>query len=568
VKRYALLGPPNVGKSTLFYTLTGVYIKTGNYPGTTVEIHRAYLKWDGEKIEIVDLPGVQHPDNPLDEDEKIAMREAIEGSYDGVVVVAAPHAVETALKIAEVVSKYKPTAVVFNMADLWTPPYSEEELSKALGLPVVYVSAAKRQGVGKLKELLGKGLPRGEVRPVKLEPPATAVVKSSILARPVFAVLALMTLGVLSMLILMAVVEGITPWGAELPVSIAKVLDAVGEAGARWITENIGGLAGRFVAEALWGTLLTLLTISVYVFVALSLVIFYEDSGIIPLLSKSLERQLIRLGIPPRGVVCLLVGASCNVPAVAAARVLWGASNRVLTALLLPYVPCAARLAIFAAVATAALTHMPYLIPLAVFLPYTAAFLAVLLASLIYRRMLGLEVLSAGGEVPPSPILFPNLRIYAVKVAVEFRDFFYRVAPLLLATMLILWPLQTFGPGGVADNMSGSYLATAGKALEPLFAPLGLPWEVVVPLVGGWIFKEVVLGLLEATGGLELFASLPPPSVFAFLVFTAMYLACIATLSSIYRTVGLRLTLLSVVVNLLLAYVVAYFTYFAFSLFF
>ncbi len=88
------------------------------------------------------------------------------------------NAVENALKIAEVVSKYKPTAVVFNTADLWTPPYSEEELSKALGLPVVYASAAKRQGVEKLKELLGKGLPRGEVRPVKLEPPATAVVRT------------------------------------------------------------------------------------------------------------------------------------------------------------------------------------------------------------------------------------------------------------------------------------------------------------------------------------------------------------------------------------------------------
>jgi ferrous iron transport protein B len=107
---------------------------------------------------------------------------------------------------------------------------------------VVYASAAKRQGVEKLKELLGKGLPRGEVRPVKLEPPATAVVKSPILARPVFAVSALITLGVLSMLFLMAVVEGITPWGAELPVSIAGVLDAAGDAEARWITENISGL--------------------------------------------------------------------------------------------------------------------------------------------------------------------------------------------------------------------------------------------------------------------------------------------------------------------------------------
>jgi small GTP-binding protein domain len=339
VRRYAIVGPVNVGKSSLFYALTGFYVKTANYPGTTVEIHKAYLRRDGEKIEIVDLPGVLNPENPRDEDEKIAMKEIAEGSYDGVVVVAAPHAVGNALKIAEVAGKYKPVAVVFNMADLWIPPYSEEELSKALGVPVVYVSATKRSGVEKLVKLLVEGLPRGTLRPIKLEPPATAAVKSSVLARPVLALLTLVALGFAAGLFLMAVVEGITPWGAELPVSIVQLLDAVDGAVSSWILENLGGLAGRFVAEALWGTLLTLLTISVYVFVALSLITLYEDSGVIALLSRSLERQLTRLGIPPRGVVCLFVAASCNVPAVATARVLWGRSNRVLTALLLPYVP-------------------------------------------------------------------------------------------------------------------------------------------------------------------------------------------------------------------------------------
>jgi ferrous iron transport protein B len=567
VRRYAIVGPVNVGKSSLFYALTGFYVKTANYPGTTVEIHKAYLRRDGEKIEIVDLPGVLNPENPRDEDEKIAMKEIAEGSYDGVVVVAAPHAVGNALKIAEVASTYKPVAVVFNMADLWIPPYSEEELSKALGVPVVYVSATKRSGVEKLVKLLVEGLPRGTLRPIKLEPPATAAVKSSVLARPVLALLTLVALGFAAGLFLMAVVEGITPWGAELPVSIVQLLDAVDGAVSSWILENLGGLAGRFVAEALWGTLLTLLTISVYVFVALSLITLYEDSGVIALLSRSLERQLTRLGIPPRGVVCLFVAASCNVPAVATARVLWGRSNRVLTALLLPYVPCVARLAIFAAVATAAFAHMPYLIPLAVFLPYVVAFLVVLLASLIYRRLLGLGA-AAGGEVPPSPILLPNLRIYALKVAAEFREFFHKVAPPLVAVMLALWPLQAFGPHGVAEDASHSYLALAGQAIQPLFEPLGMPWELVMPLIGGWIFKEVVLGLLEATGGLQLLPSLPLPAVFAYLVFTAMYSACIATLSSIYKTVGLRLTLLSVAANLLLAYVAAYVTYFTLSLVF
>ena len=110
MRRYAIVGPVNVGKSSLFYALTGFYVKTANYPGTTVEIHKAYLRQVGEKIEIVDLPGVINPENPRDEDEKIAMREIAEGSYDGVVVVAAPHAVGNALKIAEVAGRYKPVA--------------------------------------------------------------------------------------------------------------------------------------------------------------------------------------------------------------------------------------------------------------------------------------------------------------------------------------------------------------------------------------------------------------------------------------------------------------------------
>lgn len=57
MKRYAIVGPVNVGKSSLFYALTGLYVKTADYPGTTVEIHKAFLRRNGEEIEIVDLPG-------------------------------------------------------------------------------------------------------------------------------------------------------------------------------------------------------------------------------------------------------------------------------------------------------------------------------------------------------------------------------------------------------------------------------------------------------------------------------------------------------------------------------
>ncbi|MEM4743266.1 MAG: nucleoside recognition domain-containing protein, partial [Pyrobaculum sp.] len=127
--------------------------------------------------------------------------------------------------------------------------------------------------------------------------------------------------------------------------------------------------------------------------------------------------------------------------------------------------------------------------------------------------------------------------------------------------LIALWPLKAFGPGGFVEDVAESYLAAAGRAVEPVFAWAGLPWEITAPLVAGWIFKEVVLGLLEATGGLEAFSALSLSSTMAFLIFVAFYSACVATLASLYRAVGLRLTALSVGVNLSLAFVFSYVVY-------
>ncbi|MDI6606439.1 MAG: FeoB small GTPase domain-containing protein, partial [Candidatus Omnitrophota bacterium] len=57
IKKIFLVGNPNVGKSMVFSRLTGVQVITSNYPGTTVEVAKGYLKLEGEKVEVVDLPG-------------------------------------------------------------------------------------------------------------------------------------------------------------------------------------------------------------------------------------------------------------------------------------------------------------------------------------------------------------------------------------------------------------------------------------------------------------------------------------------------------------------------------
>jgi len=556
-----LVGPPNVGKSTLFYALTGRYVKTANYPGKTLEVNVGYVKRYG--IELVDLPGVFDPRNPKDEDEKLAIEEALSDKYDAVVVVGAPHAVREALALAEFLSRSKPVVFVFNMADLGTPGAGPEELSAKWGVPVFYTSAVRRRGVEELARFLASWTPGGPT-PVKLEEVSvklTARLAGAIFSRPWAAFTLLIALSVATVLGLLAVVEGILPWGAEVPGLLPLVepyLDLVPDyihslGLPAWLTS--------LLTDGVWTGVSALITFIPYVAIAVALVVFYEESGIIGALARTLEARLASLGVPGRGLLCLAVGATCNIPAISTVKVMWGRGNRVLTALLVPYVPCAARLSLFVAVAAAVLANRPYLIPLAVFIPYVVSGVVILTASLIYRRFLHVTPRVEG--LPPTPLMWPNGRIYALKVWIYFKDFLVKAGWLIAVFPLVLWPLTAFGPGGFAEDMSQSWLAAFGQAVAPVFEPMGIPWQITTSLIAGYIFKEVVWAFMEALGAVDLLPTLSLPSALALLVFMAFYSACIATTAMLIRQVGLRLTALSLVVQLLLGLAFAYATYFA-----
>jgi len=555
-----LVGPPNVGKSTLFYALTGRYVKTANYPGKTLDLNVGYVRRYG--IEVVDLPGVFDPWNPKDEDEKLAIEEALSDKYDAVVVVGAPHAMREALALAEFLSRRKPVVFVFNMADLGTPGAEPEELSAKWGIPVFYTSAARRRGVEELARFLASWTPAGPT-PVKLEEVSvkpTARLAGAIFSRPWAAFTLLIVLSAVTVLGLLAAVEGILPWGAEVPGLLPLVepyLDLVPDyiralGLPAWLTS--------LLVNGAWTGVSAFVTFIPYVVAAVALVTFYEESGVIGALARTLEMRFASLGIPGRGLLCLAVGSTCNVPAISTVKVMWGRGNRVLTALLVPYVPCAARLSLFVAVAAAVLANRPYLIPLAVFLPYAASGVAILLASLIYRRALRVEPRVEG--LPPTPLMWPSGRIYALKVWAYLKDFLTKAGPLIVLLPLALWPLTAFGPGGFAVDMSHSWLAVFGQALAAAFEPMGIPWQITTSLVAGYIFKELVWAFMGALGAVDLLPALSLPSALALLVFLAFYSACIATTAMLIRQVGLRLTALSLVVQLLLGLAFAYATYF------
>ncbi|AFA39902.1 small GTP-binding protein domain protein [Pyrobaculum oguniense TE7] len=559
VRRVALVGPPNVGKSSLFFALTGRYVKTANYPGTTLEVNVGKIR--GTDVEVVDLPGVFNPSNPRDEDEKLAVDAAL--SYDIVVVVGAPHALKEALELVEYFSKFKPVALVLNMVDIGKPEVPAKELSTKLGIPVFYTSAVRRVGVAELAEFLKRWAPGGPtpVKPVEIPVKPSTRVVGAIFSRPLVAAVAVFALSMATAFFMLAVLEGVLPWGAEGPgllPAIEPYLDAVRE----WIlAAGLPPLLTSSLAYGLWTGVSALLGFLPYVLVAVALMALYEESGVIGLLTRTLESRLVALGIPGRGLLCLAVGATCNVPALSTAKVIWGRGNRVLTALLVPYVPCAARLSLFVAIATAVLSNKPLLVPFAVLVPYAVSAMAILGASAVYRSVFKTRPLVEG--LPPTPLMLPNWRIYLLKIWLYFKEFLYKAGLLIVALPIALWPLTAFGPAGPAESPADSWMAVVGRYLDAVFAPLGIPWQISASLIAGYIFKEVVWGFMEAFGAVELLPSLSLPSAMALLVFLAMYSACIATTAALIRIVGWRLTLTSLALQLALGLTAAYTIYYA-----
>ena len=78
MKKILLLGNPNVGKSVIFTRLTGTYVIASNYPGTTVEFTKGFMNLKGEKVEVIDVPGIYSLE-PVSKAEEVAVDMLKEG---------------------------------------------------------------------------------------------------------------------------------------------------------------------------------------------------------------------------------------------------------------------------------------------------------------------------------------------------------------------------------------------------------------------------------------------------------------------------------------------------------
>ena len=288
------------------------------------------------------------------------------------------------------------------------------------------------------------------------------------------------------------------------------------------------------------GSVVSFLPIIVVMFFFLSIL---EDTGYMARVAFVMDKLLRKIGLSGRSFVPMLIGFGCTVPAVMATRTLPSSRDRRMTIMLTPFMSCSAKIPIYAVFAAA---FFPNYAALVMGLLYFGGMLIGVLIALLMKKT------AFRGKPVPFVMELPNYRMPSVKSVMmllwdKAKDFLQRAFTIIFVATLIIWFLESFDTHlNFVTDSSDSLLASIGKLLTPIFAPLGFgDWRITTALVTGFTAKEAVvstLGILTGTGMENLSAGLAglftTASAVSFLTFTLLYTPCVAAIAAIGRELG------------------------------
>lgn len=364
------------------------------------------------------------------------------------------------------------------------------------------------------------------------------------LAIPIFL---LIVLGIFQFAFIISIpfVNLISAW-----IEILKIL-MINSIASPWVLSliNDGLISGL-------GFIFTFLPPIAFLFFSLA---WLEDSGYLPRAAFFMNRIMSKIGLHGRAFMPMLMGLGCNVPAIMSTRSIDSKTDRFIAILVNPLISCSARLPVYVLMAGIFFPNYEGLVILSLYAlgSVLAAIVALLLRKLMFHKEIEPFIL----ELPSYQ--WPKLKDTLIKTAQDVGDFLKKVSTFLLYGVLVIWFLS-FHPWG--GGLETSYLASIGKAIEPIFAPLGFNWQTNVALLSGFVAKELVIGTFGTLYGSEvggvtgaLSQSMDPLIAYTFLVFVLIYTPCIAVINAIRReTNSWKWAGFSIVYSLILAYVVAF----------
>ncbi|MFO7762172.1 MAG: ferrous iron transporter B [Wenzhouxiangellaceae bacterium] len=579
-RRVMLVGSPNCGKSLLFNRLTGLRQKVANFPGITIELARGAMA-DIEGVTLVDYPG-SYSLRALSADETVAVEQFHAGLEDPevshVVCVVDVTRMEKSLYLTLQVIRHarrkgKQVIVAANLMDVLDSHGIELDLaglSRELAVPVVALSARTGRGIDELVELLRRSPPRKpSVAAPDIEinddvlvqktahrlaqrfgPRGDMLVRSqnrldTFFLHSWFGGLAFFAI---MYLLFQSIFTGAAPAMEAVETGLAAI--------AGWLMPLLGpGLAADFTSDAIFSGVGAFLVFVPQIFVLTLIVGLLEDSGYMARAALICHRPLRMFGLTGKSFIPMLSGVACAIPGVYAARAIDSPQKRRLTYMAIPLMPCSARLPVYALL-------------IAVFIPQTTALgglvgiqgLAMfglyffgLAAGLLVTGLASRRAAHRESDVP-FILEMPAYRMPALKPLLQrsvhrCKHFVTAAGGVILGVTIVVWILGYFPNGGTA--LQSSWLAAIGRAIEPVFAPLGLDWRYGVAILTSFLAREVFVGTLGTIFGIEFAEQNMVPLVervhasglelasgVALLVFFSIALMCVSTMVILARESG------------------------------
>lgn len=573
----ALLGNPNVGKTTLFNLLTGSNQHVGNWPGVTVEKKEGYL---GKNIRIVDLPGIYAMDT-FSNEEKVSKDFLQNGNVDLIINIVDASNLNRNLYLTTQLKQFnKPIVLVLNMIDAAESKGMKidySKLSKELGVTIIPIVASKGKGIDKLKELLDSSdflrhhtdnnfqfhdekktyeyievvLSKCLVHTAENKVTATEnidkYVINKFLAYPIF------------LLILFFIFQFTFSWVGQ---PLADLLDS---GVADWLVPTVESLLSNssdwfrsLIIDGIIGgvgSVIIFLPVIMALFLCIS---FLEDSGYMSRVAFIMDRIIRKMGLSGKAFIPLIIGFGCSVPAVMSARTLESEKDRKLAALIVPLMSCNARLPVYLVFAGAFFRGHESLVVASLYA--VGVIIAFLIGILFKNTLFKKDDEPFIIELPEYKL--PDARSLALHTWEKGKGFLKKAGTIIFSISIIVWVLSNFSFNGYTD-INSSFMSNIGRAISPIFYPLGFAsWQSSVSLLTGIMAKEVVVGTMGVIYGGDLTEILPTVftslSAYSFLIFVLLYTPCVSLIATMKKEYGTKMAAFSVTYQLVLAWIVSF----------
>jgi ferrous iron transport protein B len=553
--KIALAGTPNVGKSTLFNTITGLNQKITNAPGTTVLVE--YGKWG--KHELVDLPGL-YSFVTVSPDEEAAAQALVGANTPDVIVHVfdGAHPAKSLYLLAQLLAFNIPIVVACTMLDVAKRRKLEittQKLSGAIGgIHVVAVDPRTGAGVNELQHVVTnmtaelatstqkaceniacgtcpivsickegatqdlsvsleqtveyvrnhadelfnwvkqveRELKLHDIRTNTLTDKLDAILLNSFAAPPIFL---LLMLGVFTLTTVCAA-PFIDFFDGPLRDVLSSALDY-----DHWTSSLlVHGLLDGVI------TVLSFLPPLFFMFVSLTLL---EGSGVMSRIAVVADRLMRLIGLDGRALMPMIVGYGCNLPAISATRIISNSAARRLTGMLIPFTLCSARLAVFLVIAY---QLFPNWAGLVIFGLYIASIVAIILIGLIIRPFYHKNYCEMPFIIALPSYQVPLVSPFVRSVGLKLLQFAKEAGKIIVLITVVVWLLQaiplpnTVNQDGesyefaAVDDIHDSVFGATADAITPVFTPLGFgDWHISSALLSGFVAKEALVGTLEQT---------------------------------------------------------------------